>query len=245
MCGQTTSCVVSTFACYITKKTTFIKRELAAYEQKRRQDGTTITRPWVEERLKNEALALQLIGEKTTIPVPKFIGVGRNADDLAYLETERVSGIILEKIEEQCRMPKGKRHVIEGDCKTCGSIAKENAQKFITVEVLPQLKELRSTTVGLNGFVLPPPWILEHDERENWKPKTTNSASYVFCHGDLAAHNIMVDPETLKVVSIFDWEHAGYFPQEFQVWSVDRQDYWDYFRNKKKLEELVALINVD
>jgi hypothetical protein len=245
MSDHVPSCFISTFVCYITTETTFIKRELAAREQKIREDGTTITRPWVKERLENEASALLLIREKTTIPVPKLIGVGRNADGLAYLETERLSGIKLEEIEDECRMQRENRHVEEGVCETCGSIAKENAQIFIEKKVLPQLEKLKSTTTGLNGFVLPPPWILENDTRENWKPMTTDSASYIFCHGDLAAHNIMVDPETLQVVGLFDWEHAGYFPQEFQVWSVDRQDYWNYFRSTERVKELVALINID
>ncbi|OAA64973.1 Aminoglycoside phosphotransferase [Cordyceps fumosorosea ARSEF 2679] len=38
----------------------------------------------------------------------------------------------------------------------------------------------------------------------------------VFCHGDLSAHNVIVDPETLKVKAIIDWEHAGFYPKEFE-----------------------------
>jgi hypothetical protein len=142
-------------------------------------------------------------------------------------------------------MQRGKLYVEEGSYETCGSIAKENAQVFIKDRVPPQLEKLKLTTTGLNGFVLLPPWILEDDTREYWKRMTTGFASYIFCYGDLAAHNIMVDPETLQVVGLFDWEHAGYFLQEFQVWSVDRQDYWDYFGDKKRVKEMVALINVD
>jgi hypothetical protein len=245
MLNNTTSRHVSTFVYHIITENTFIKRDLDPHDRKTRQDGTVITRPWVLERLRNEATALQLIAKETTIPVPKFINFGYDANGLASLETERLPGIILEEIKKQCRMRMGKRHVEEGLCEKCGNIAKQNAQKFINEKVLPQLEKLQSTTTGLNGFVLPPPWILEHDKRLHWEPKTAGSASYIFCHGDLAAHNIMVDPETLEVIGIFDWEHAGYFPPEFQVWSVDRQDYWNYFRNKERIEELVALINAD
>lgn len=54
----------------------------------------------------------------------------------------------------------------------------------------------------------------------------------------------MMDPNTLDVIGIFDWENAGYFPPEFQVWFVDRESYWDYFRDTKRIKEFVALIDV-
>lgn len=38
----------------------------------------------------------------------------------------------------------------------------------------------------------------------------------VFCHNDLSAHNVIVNPETLKVNAIIDWEYAGFFPEEFE-----------------------------
>ncbi len=38
----------------------------------------------------------------------------------------------------------------------------------------------------------------------------------MFCHGDLSAHNVIVDPETLKVKAIIDWEYAGFYPKEFE-----------------------------
>lgn len=38
----------------------------------------------------------------------------------------------------------------------------------------------------------------------------------VFCHSDLSAHNVIVNPETLKINAIIDWEYAGFFPEEFE-----------------------------
>jgi serine/threonine protein kinase len=235
----------SPYVRYFRTPTTFIKRELLDCERKCRKDGSVISRPWNEERLSNEAAALRLVAENTTIPVPKLIGVGKDDSGLAYLETEFLPGIVLERIKDQCRMEKGKCHVSEGPCEECGSIAQVNARRLIDEKVLPQLAKLRSTTTGLNGFVLPPPWILEHDERLHWEPKRANSAAYIFCHGDLAAHNIMIDPDTLEVVGFIDWENAGYFPPEFQVYFVDRESYWDYFRDTKRITDFVALIEVE
>ena len=236
-------CPVSPYLRYLKTETSFIKHDLPDCERRRRKDGSVITRQWIEERLYNEATALRLVAEKTTIPVPKVIGVGKDDNGLAYIETELLPGIVLEKIKDQCWMQEC--HVKEGPCEQCSSIAKKNTSRFIIEEVLPQLGKLRHTTTGLDGFLLPPPWILEYDKRTYWKPNSTNSTSYVFCHGDLAAHNIMIDPKSLNVVGIFDWEHAGYFPPEFlKVWSVDRQSYWDYFRDIESVKGFIAHIDV-
>ena len=42
------------------------------------------------------------------------------------------------------------------------------------------------------------------------------SKDLVFCHNDLSTHNVIVDPETLAVKAIIDWEYAGFFPEEFE-----------------------------
>ncbi|KAK0722279.1 hypothetical protein B0T26DRAFT_749700 [Lasiosphaeria miniovina] len=39
---------------------------------------------------------------------------------------------------------------------------------------------------------------------------------YVFCHNDLSQPNVVVDPETLKITAILDWEYAGFFPARFE-----------------------------
>lgn len=39
----------------------------------------------------------------------------------------------------------------------------------------------------------------------------------VFCHNDLSANNVIVNPETLKIAAIIDWEYSGFFPPEFEV----------------------------
>jgi Ser/Thr protein kinase RdoA (MazF antagonist) len=46
--------------------------------------------------------------------------------------------------------------------------------------------------------------------------KSRDSEDLVFCHNDLSTHNVMVDPETLKINAILDWEYAGFFPREFE-----------------------------
>ncbi|KAM3522941.1 hypothetical protein NHJ13051_005401 [Beauveria bassiana] len=58
--------------------------------------------------------------------------------------------------------------------------------------------------------VIPPYRVLKHPVRVQWVMRP------IFCHNDLSTHNVIVDPETLKVNAIIDWEYAGYYPQEFE-----------------------------
>ena len=46
--------------------------------------------------------------------------------------------------------------------------------------------------------------------------KRREEKDLVFCHNDLSAHNIIVDPTTLKINAIVDWEYAGFYPREFE-----------------------------
>jgi len=46
------------------------------------------------------------------------------------------------------------------------------------------------------------------------RPKS--SEDLVFCHNDFSTHNVIIDPSTLKVNAIIDWEYAGFYPVEFE-----------------------------
>jgi Ser/Thr protein kinase RdoA (MazF antagonist) len=52
--------------------------------------------------------------------------------------------------------------------------------------------------------------------RPEWKMKPRESEDLVFCHNDFSTHNIIVDPATLKVRAVIDWEYAGFYPIEFE-----------------------------
>ena len=49
-----------------------------------------------------------------------------------------------------------------------------------------------------------------------WRLRPRDTPSLVFCHNDLSANNVIVDPATLKIKAIIDWEYAGFFPAEFE-----------------------------
>ena len=46
--------------------------------------------------------------------------------------------------------------------------------------------------------------------------KPSESEDLTFCHNDLSANNVIVNPETLKVNAIIDWEYAGFYPEQFE-----------------------------
>jgi hypothetical protein len=133
---------------------------------------------WLAERFANGAAALNLISTHTTIPVPRLKGWGRDHNGLCFFETERVLGSVrCDQTGDQCRMPQF--HFTDGPCEDCWEIAYSPANKFVRETVLPQLRSLKSITTGLNGFVLPPPWVQEHDKRTEWPSKLSSTDEYV------------------------------------------------------------------
>jgi len=216
-------------------------------------NGEVVGRRYDKERILHYAAALQLISTKTTIPVPRLLGFGENADDgTAWIEMERThNGIWLPLVKDECRMPPGKQHVADGECAECDHIAKANARRFLADEVLPQLLSLTSDTTGLNGVVIPPLWVMEWEKDAFWPPKTKTKTAgsggkeeeYVFCHGNLHAHSILMHADTLHVLKIYDWEDAGYFPRDFlDVWTLERPDYEEYYENEERRKKLSALM---
>jgi hypothetical protein len=52
-----------------------------------------------------------------------------------------------------------------------------------------------------------------------------------------------VHAETLQVLKIVDWDEAGYFPPEFQVWSVERAGYEALYENEEQRKRLTGLMS--
>lgn len=69
---------------------------------------------------------------------------------------------------------------------------------------------------GPSGLVIPPYRVLKHSETVKWNLKESDTPEYVFCHNDLSQHNVIVDPQSLKIKAIIDWEYAGFYPPEFE-----------------------------
>jgi hypothetical protein len=224
---------------YITTEYSFTKRQPLRVVQ----GGATGWR-WGPQRLHNEARALQLIVENTTIPVPKLLEFGKDSNGRYYVTMERIYGVCLSEIGKECRRPFGVEHVRLGECSTCQQIAQQNTDRFITEEVIPKLQSLTSKETGLEGFVLPPTRIIEMRDQDSWPVKRSKSNDYSFIHGDFARHNIMMNPITLQIEKVFDWEHAGYFPpqMELAMWRMIGHGYWDLYKDNELIDREVALI---
>lgn len=212
-------------------------REIVSYNK----FGVNTAKKWAKQRVQNEAASLQLIRAKTTIPVPKVLDVGEGPDGF-YITTEFVDGVKLSEIGDQCYIPSERGHQAK-NCTLCRQIAEANATNFIQKMMIPQLSYLISYQTGLNGTVIPPPWVTEHDRREEWPVKFSDTEAFFFNHGDLTAHNIMCNPYTLEVKCVFDWENGGYLPEEYlHMWAVNLDGYYSFFKDEERLERLIRSI---
>ncbi|KAJ3496778.1 hypothetical protein NLG97_g2404 [Lecanicillium saksenae] len=191
-----------------------------------------------QERIRNEVNALKLISRRTTIPVPRLLDHGTHQDGRQYLVTELVQGEALDSFHDMpCSKPTNESHTMDTPCTTCLKQAYGNALTFVNETVLPRLAAPRSNERSLDCFVMPPSWLCPDMDppwvgKASWKTLLLKTADYVFQHGDLAAHNILIDPSTLKVTSIIDWEYAGFYPPGMDLWPGSLDD--DTYRARAK-----------
>ena len=163
-------------------------RTSAEYTAQPFRDAWFKTRHWKTERIFNVAKALQLLADRTRIPISKFIQCGQNDDGSMFLEMSRVDGIDLSEVGKKCQEPGGMRHNDSGKYSECKNIAKANAE----------LAKLRSNRTGLDGFVLPPAWMLEYDTRSHWDVKTSSRKEVVFIDGYLGPDNLRLTRKPSK-----------------------------------------------
>lgn len=173
----------------------FIKRSLRRREWQLTLRGTIHVPKQASDRIRNEAAALQFVAEHTDIPVPRLYCCFED-DEAIYLVTEYVEGVMLVDLDEDKK-----------------NIVKEELRKHLTT-----LHNLRSNRVGgpEGGPLVPPYRALRELLRHDWAFPIADTDEYVFCHGDLSQHNVLVAPDTLKITAIIDWEHAGFFPEFFE-----------------------------
>lgn len=83
---------------------------------------------------------------------------------------------------------------------------------------MAMLRRLRSNRMGgPSGIVILPYRVMRLTETDTWDFQPSGCDEYVFCHNDLSQHNIIVDPETLRITAIVDWEYAGFYPARFEM----------------------------
>lgn len=172
----------------------FIKRTLRPSEYRTTVRGTTHVPRLNKERLQNEAAVMRFIRNVSNIPVPTLYGAFE-VDGSFMLITEYIDGVAMSQLPEDQK-----------------SVVKE--------EVLQHLATLRGITSdtlgGPSGIVIPPYRAMLASEKDDWPRKVSDDRGFVFCHNDLSQHNIVVDPKTLKIRAILDWEYAGFYPAYFE-----------------------------
>lgn len=189
---------------YFTSKTK-IKREPSKEEMGDDMYGNPVVIPYITDRIKIEAANLAFIAANTTIPVPKLLRVWEE-HGVWFIKTSLVQGAV----ELKC--------VDEDKLETAVAAVEEQLQ----ADILPQLKCLRRSFMGCADPslpVVPPHRFWDFKEKRVWSsmPLGDDQALYVFCHTDLGRQNIMVDPDTFRIVSIIDWETAGFFPASWEL----------------------------
>jgi hypothetical protein len=152
------------------------------------------------ERLQNEADSLRFVAMMTDIPVPKVLALFEDFGS-TYLVTEMVPGVEMSRLREEDKRP-----------------VYRQLAKYMTT-----LHTLRSNILGgPGGQVIVPRPVMRATHQDEWNLMKGNPVEgdllprYVFCHGDLSEHNVIVNPETLEVRAILDWEHAGFWPEFFE-----------------------------
>ncbi|OAL74410.1 hypothetical protein A7D00_2443 [Trichophyton violaceum] len=81
---------------------------------------------------------------------------------------------------------------------------------------IQNLHALRSSKIGgPTGLVIPPYRAMQKSFNDDWEPQQSDKDDFVFCHNDLSQNNVIVDPNSLKIRAIIDWEYAGFYPAYF------------------------------
>ncbi|TLD28442.1 hypothetical protein PspLS_03680 [Pyricularia sp. CBS 133598] len=171
---------------------TWVKRSLKPSEWQK-HGGYMFVPKFSTERVLNEGACLAFLAEHTEIPVPRIYACFED-DGAAYLITEFVEGTPMSQLPPE-------------------------QQKHVVIELEQHLATLKDITSpnwgGPTGHVLPPYRVMRRSKGHPWHMRPRDEDSLVFCHNDLSASNVLVDPYTLKINAIVDWEYAGFYPPEF------------------------------
>ncbi|KAF2193608.1 kinase-like protein [Zopfia rhizophila CBS 207.26] len=149
------------------------------------------------ERAKNEAANLRFIREHTSIPVPRVLYECENHGAYTIAMT-RAKGVTMDTLSPPEKV-----------------IVMAKMQPYFD-----SFHRLKSSKLGgVSGLICPPHPVLNKVpyEKCQWAPKSILSDLYVFCHMDAHQENIFVDPETLDITCIIDFEFAGFYPQDFDL----------------------------
>lgn len=210
--------------------TTFTKRQLYPYEWELNLYGKIIADPFDRARLVNERKALTFIAQNTKIPVPRVLD-WTDEGGFGCLTVEAIQGERADDVHDALTDAKDKERL------------RHSIQTFVAETVQPELNRLRSKTLGqLDGGLFVHPRISFYDDRPYWRPKSYTTEKFVYCHNDLGMQNFLVDPESLEVRALIDWEYSGFFPKESERYIFDDEDRMDSL-NEEECRGLIALLD--
>ncbi|KAI9749319.1 MAG: COP9 signalosome (CSN) subunit, partial [Chaenotheca gracillima] len=146
------------------------------------------------ERLLNEAAAMSFIREHSNIPIPTLHCTFED-DGAIYLVMEYVEGVGMDELDDDQR---------------------EVVKRELDIH-LNTMRSLTSHSVGgPSGLVVPPYRVSLKTSTDAWDLRISDTEDLVFCHNDLSQQNVIVDPVSLKINAIIDWEYAGFYPDFFE-----------------------------
>lgn len=177
---------------YYHRGNAFIKRSLRPREFRSGYRGLHVPR-LRNESLQNEAACLEYIRATTNVPVPQ-VYCDFEDDGAYYLITEYIDGVAMSDLSVEDK----------------ATVRQELEQHIAT------LQTLRSNRLGgPSGIIIPPYRVMQRTETDHWSLRASEHDEYVFCHNDLSQQNVIVDPATLKIKAIIDWEYSGFYPRFF------------------------------
>lgn len=150
------------------------------------------------QRYRTDVAVQAYLREHTSIPLPTMTTCFE--DDAAMcLAMEFLPGVQMDELPEADRQ----------------IVAAELSHHLAT------LKTLRSPTPGVPGesLLIAPQRVTTYHWHYHtcWRPRPhLKGGDFVFCHNDLGQHNVLVDPATLKITAIVDWEFGGFWPAWFE-----------------------------
>lgn len=149
------------------------------------------------QRFRTDVAIQKYLRERTNIPLAAFATVFED-DGAMYLATEFVRGVSTQDLSEDDR-----------------KVVEKELQDHVRT-----LKSLRSDTPGVPGepLMIAPQRVCDFHYKYHsaWRPRSDVKGDFVFCHNDLGQHNVLVDPKTLKITAIIDWEFGGFWPEWFE-----------------------------
>ncbi|OAA64753.1 Protein kinase-like domain protein [Niveomyces insectorum RCEF 264] len=189
----------------------------------------------IPQRWKNDVAIITYLRERTNIPLPELPCVYED-DGAFYHCTKYVDGIQMSKLtpeDQTIVMQELRQHVavlktLKSDTPGVPPFPTLPIPRFGPYEEdTAQRIERHTLETKLAGSLLvPPPNVVNTASMRNFcfRPRKNVRGNFVLCHNDLRPHNVLVDPKTLKIKAIIDWEFAGFLPEWFELKMGETKD---------------------